>query len=369
MVRKIGFLVNPIAGMGGRVGLKGTDGRTHEAIARGAAPTSPARAGVALALLQGRGLHFLTCSGKMGEEVMVSSVISEYSVVYRFAGESSAADTIAACHAFVREGAEVVLFCGGDGTARDVVSAIENRVPVLGIPGGVKMFSGVFATTPAAASSVLLSHDLLQRDAEVLDVDEDAYRRGEWKTRLYAIATTLSSPGLVPAGKRVFVDVDEARARASIARFLTAVMREDTTYILGPGSTTAAIAEEMGLKKTLLGFDAVKGGVFIGNDLNEGGLLEILSGEEKVRLVISPLGSLGAVFGRGTQQVSPAVLKKIGVSRVILVATPHKLAETPVLFVDTGDPALDAQFGEYVTVISGDAIAQRARILRPIIPI
>ncbi|MBP1928860.1 putative polyphosphate/ATP-dependent NAD kinase [Methanolinea mesophila] len=369
MIRRIGFLVNPVAGMGGAVGLKGTDGLVEEARARGAVPRAGARAAEVLGRLRGSPYEFLTCAGPMGEDSLREAGIAAFRVVYTPPPGTSREDTLAACRVFVAEGADLVLFCGGDGTARDIYEVTGDTVPILGIPAGVKMFSAVFALTPEAAAEILI-HDpasLHLRDAEVMDVDEEAYREGALRTRLIGYARSPYLPGLVQGAKRVFIDQDEDRARHEIARFIAEVIlgTPETVYILGPGTTTGEVARELGVEKTLLGFDAVKSGRLVGRDLNERGMRALLAGPGPARLVISVLGAQGSVLGRGTQQVSPAVLRRIGVGNVIVIATPHKLAATPVLFVDTGEPALDAAFGETVQVISGYHIAQRMKLAHP----
>ena len=372
MTRSIGFLVNPIAGMGGAVGLKGTDGElVPEAIRRGARPRAGARAVVTLRLLVGAPFHFLTCSGEMGEDVLRAAGIpgTHVEIVYASPASTTREDTRNACREFTARGVDLILFCGGDGTARDVYDVVLDRLPVLGIPAGVKMYSAVFAVTPEAVADILregptiLSH---LRDAEIVDVDEEAYRKGELRTRLHGYAKSPYRPGLIQETKQVFEDRDEERAKEGIARFMADVIRgtPDTLYILGPGTTTGAIAGEFGIAKTLLGFDLLKGGTLVAADVNEQMILSLLPGESKVRLVISIIGAQGSVLGRGTQQVSPAVLRRIGTRNVIIVSTPHKLAETPLLFMDTGDPELDREFGEYATVVSGYHMAQRKRIGR-----
>lgn len=371
MLRVIGFLVNPVAGMGGSVGLKGTDGLLEEAIARGAEPRAPHRAEEAARHLAGLPLHFLTCAGQMGGESLSRAGIGGYEVVYVPAGQrTDAGDTVAACREFARRGVDLVLFCGGDGTARDIYSVVGDRIPMLGIPAGVKMYSSVFAITPEAAATIVREgvegeREIHVRDAEVIDVDEDAYRRGEFATRLFGVARTPYRPGLSQMAKQVFEDPDEERAKEDIARFIREVIEgtPDILYILGPGGTTAAIAAELGLEKTLLGFDAVKGGKLVGTDLDERGICSLLAQYPRARLVVSVLGSQGAVLGRGTQQVSPRALRAIGKENVIVVATPRKLAGTPHVFVDTGDPVLDREFGPSIRVITGYRVARRLKVL------
>ncbi len=372
----IGFLVNPIAGMGGTVGLKGTDGQVEEARARGAMPKAAERAVETLVLLAGQPVRYLACSGTMGEEILKKAGIKDYEVVFcPDQGTTSADDSIAVCRVFVQRRVDLVLFCGGDGTARDIYSVLGDAIPMLGIPAGVKMFSAVFAVTPVAAAQIIRSGctsggRFFLRDAEVVDVDEEAYREGELRSRLFGIAKSPYVQGLSQGTKQVFESHDEERAKSDIGRFISEVMEgtPEVLYLLGPGSTTAAIAERLGLKKTLLGFDAVKGVKLVDSDLNEKAMLALIKKNMPARLVISIIGAQGSLLGRGTQQVSPEVLRMIGIENIIVIATPQKLAETPVVFVDTGDAVLDRDFGDHIPVVSGYRIARRVRIGREDIP-
>jgi predicted polyphosphate/ATP-dependent NAD kinase len=368
----IGFLINPIAGMGGAVGLKGTDGLVNEAIQLGARPVSGSRAEIALSMMKERPFLYLTCSGPMGQDAITRAGISRYRVVYQAPGISSGEDTQKACKAFLESGADIILFCGGDGTALDIYESIGNVIPVLGIPAGVKMFSAVFATSPEAAADMLLTANTLSslhlRDAEIMDVDEEAYRDGELRATLHGYIKSPYSPGLVQEAKQVFENHDEDAAKASIARFLAEVIEATPhiIYILGPGSTTKAIADDLGVEKTLLGFDAIRNKELVGSDMNEQQMLLLLSGASHARLVVSVIGAQGSVLGRGTQQVSPEVLRKIGIDQIIVIATPSKLAGTPFLFIDTGDRDLDDSFGDYISVISGYRIAQRKKLSKAV---
>lgn len=360
---KIGFLVNPIAGMGGAVGLKGTDGLAHDARVRGAKPLAPERARACLRLLapQARNLAFLTASGEMGERVL-----NEYgfdcSVVYDAPLQSSAEDTEAACKAFLKQGADLILFCGGDGTARDVVAAVSDQIPVLGIPSGVKMHSGVFAISPEAAAELALGFlrgELKARDTEVVDVDEELYRTGELQTKLYATAKTPYKPVLVQERKRIYSSGSEEEFKNQIALFASEFMRDGSAYILGAGTTTARIAEFLGIEKTLLGVDVVQNGKLILKDASENDLLDLLSKEKSVKIIVSPIGAQGFILGRGSQQISAAVLRRVGVNNLIVISTPHKLAELSHILVYTGDPELDKSLSGKRQVVTGYRIAQR----------
>ncbi|MCK9581288.1 MAG: ATP-NAD kinase family protein [Methanoregula sp.] len=366
-MKRIGLIINPVAGMGGSVGLKGTDGNVEEARARGAEPHAGDRARMALEPIKNSpGLCFLTCSGDMGESVLAGSGITRYQIVYSPQGKSSALDTKEAARVLLREGVDLILFCGGDGTARDIFSVVGRDVPLLGIPAGVKMYSGVFAICPAAAAELVTGLETaVLRDSEVMDVDEEAYRAGTLDTRLYGIARTPVIRGMVQVSKQVYEEPDEERVKGQIAQFMQEVMLPDTLYILGAGTTTEAIARYLGLKKTLLGVDVVKNGRLVARDADEKILLRLTGGEKDIRIIISPIGAQGFILGRGNQQISATVIRRAGVGHIIVVATSHKLQETPELLVDTGDPELDREFGESIQVICGYRLAQRKRIRQP----
>ncbi|KAF5043764.1 ATP-NAD kinase [anaerobic digester metagenome] len=358
----IGLIINPIAGMGGRVGLKGTDGLYDRARALGAEPAALQRAVEALHPLAGRQLRFLTAAGEMGETALAAAGITGFSIVYQPSDPTTARDTKAACRAFLGEGIDLLLFCGGDGTARDVADVVGQAVPILGIPAGVKMFSSVFAVDPAAIEAVIPEEGPLRCiDAEVIDVDEEAYRSNEFRTVLHAMVRTPAAPGFVQASKQVFEEADEERARSAIGAFIADAMLPGILYILGPGTTTDAVARRLGLRGTLLGFDAVLDGKVVGTDLDERGILGLLGSAEEARLVLSVIGAQGFVLGRGTQVCTPAVLHHIGLENLILLGTPGKLARTPALHVDTSDPKLDAAFGPHLLIVTGYGTAQRKR--------
>jgi predicted polyphosphate/ATP-dependent NAD kinase len=350
--------------MGGSVGLKGTDGKVEEARRRGAVPRAIDRAKIALAFLAtSADLAFVTCSGAMGEDALKEAGVTNYQVLYQYTGESSSADTKKGVRTFLEYGVDLVLFCGGDGTARDVFDVCGSTVPLLGIPAGVKMYSAVFAVDPASAADLVLASDRHHlRDAEVLDVDENAYRAGSLKTRLYGIARTPALEGKMQAAKQVYEEQDEERAKAAIAQFIDEIMLKGTLYIVGAGTTTEAIARRLGVKKTLLGVDAVRDRRLVAADCDEKTLLALAEKYPDTRVIISPIGAQGFILGRGNQQISARLVRKIGIKNIIVIATPHKLAQSPQLYIDSGDPALDREFGDTIQVISGYRIAQRKKI-------
>jgi predicted polyphosphate/ATP-dependent NAD kinase len=361
-VGKIGFLINPIAGMGGAVGLKGTDGLAGQALARGAKPQALKRAMACMHLLsrEADSLLFFAARGEMGERAL-SECSLHYQVVYEAPQNSGPQDTKAACQAFLERSADLILFCGGDGTARDVAS-IAGQVPILGIPAGVKMHSGVFAISPQAAAELALGFargELKVRETEIVDVDEELYRAGKLQTKLYAVARTPYQPVLVQERKRIYVSGNEEEFKDQIALFASEFMRDGSAYILGAGTTTARIAELLKVDKTLLGVDVVQNGKLIHKDASERDLMALLDREKSVKIIVSPIGAQGFILGRGSQQISAAVLRRVREENLIIVSTPHKLAELSRLLVDTGDEQMDRIMAKKRMVVTGYRIAQR----------
>ena len=365
---RIGFLINPIAGMGGRVGLKGTDGVAAEAARRGAQPTANARALEALCKFKNLlnytpnppAIEWLTATGAMGRDALKTAGFTSVEVVYATPTEPSARDTRAAVEKFLAAGVDLVLFCGGDGTARDICTIIGDSTPVLGIPAGVKMYSGVFGVTPSRTAEILmrfLSHEIGLAHVEIVDLDEEKYRGDEWAVRLYMSAQTPFEPTYLQSAKALISGTDEEAIKDDIAEQL----REDieakpgTLFLLGPGSTVQAVGRALRIDKTLLGIDAVANGKIVGKDLDERQILDLLDRYPDRKLMLSPIGAQGFLLGRGNQPLSPAVIRLIGADNFLVVSTPAKLTRTPLLRFDTGDAALDAAMisRKFFTVIIG----------------
>lgn len=367
-MKKIGFLINPIAGMGGRVGLKGTDGMAEQARALGAEPISAKRAAEMLRELRlvldklddAPEFRWLTCSGPMGEDALTEAGFTEFDIAFTLGKGSSHRDTGAAAAAFVNSSANLIVFCGGDGTARDVCRVTGTATPILGIPSGVKMYSGVFGVTPARTAALLLAYlrnELDIIETEILDLDEDRYRQGEWVVRLYQAASTPFEPTLTQATKAMFDEHADVEVKRDIADHLCEEMKRNPQrlYILGPGGTVHFVGQSLNIEKTLLGIDAVLTGKLVASDVNERQLLDLINTHDDVCLVLSPIGAQGFVLGRGNLQLSPIVVSRIGRENIRVLATPAKLSRTPVLQFDTGDPALDALLAGdgYWPVIAG----------------
>ncbi len=348
---RIGFVVNPIAGMGGRVGLKGTDS-VEEAIRRGAVPVAPKRAEE---FCNGIDAHIFTCSSSMGADYI------DGEIVYKAGKSTTAEDTKKACKEFLKRGVDLIIFVGGDGTACDVYNIVGKKVAILGIPSGVKMYSGVFALNPKAGREILKAFlnekaEIVER--EIMDIDEEAYRNDVLKIKIYGSAFCPSIKYFLQNGKRIFGEND---SKKEIAIFFSLICRKGT-YVLGPGSTIKAIADELDVEKTLLGVDVIEDGELIIKDANEKEILKAIEGK-KARIIVSPLGRQGFIFGRGNQQISSKVIKKIGVKNVIIVSTPQKILHTKELFVDTGDDELNRKLEGWKQVIVGFGVAVRKKII------
>jgi predicted polyphosphate/ATP-dependent NAD kinase len=360
---RLGVVVNPWAGIGGATALKGSDGLAvrAEALARGAEPRAPGRMTRTLAGLASEGLTVLTWGGAMGEDAAVAAGLAS-TVLGAAEGESTGADTQRAVRALVEAGIDLLLFAGGDGTARDVASALEDHGDpplVLGVPAGVKMHSGVFAVTPEGAAEVitgLRSGALITRcEGEVRDIDEAAFREGVVKTRFYGALAVPGAPRWVQATK-ISGREQEPLVLEEIAADIAARMDRsgDTLWVLGPGGTTAAIAAHLGAEKTLLGVDVFQHGACIAEDVTGEALLALCEGKA-VALVVTAISGQGHIFGRGNQQLSPAFLRRLAPDQWHIVATRSKLLtlEGRPLQVDTGDPALDRALSGYRPVITG----------------
>ncbi len=335
---KAGLIVNPVAGMGGEVALKGTDGVVDEAIRRGARRVSPEKAERFLRSVREE-VHFLVPSGEMGEEY-VKALGIPHDVICQCPERTGAGDTRRAAELMLGR-VEIIIFVGGDGTARDVVSVVDSKVPVLGVPSGVKMYSGVFAVNPEAAAKILDAFargEASLRDAEILDIDEDAYRRNELRISLYGYAKTPYVEDMVQSSKSEYYGQDEEEDKEAIAEFFVENMERDTLYLLGAGTTVAKIGEKLGIDKTLLGVDAVYNGKLVGKDLGAREILELLERYPRAKIVVTPIGSQGFIFGRGNQQFTQEILDRVGKENIIVVATPRKMRDIKSLRVDVPEP-------------------------------
>jgi predicted polyphosphate/ATP-dependent NAD kinase len=361
---KLGLIVNPIAGLGGPAGLKGSDELSREL--KSQAHRAPQRAQRALEQLSNTDALEIFCyPGEMGElEARAAGFHPKVLPADLIPGDTSAADTMAAAKQLVAEGVDLILFAGGDGTARNIYDAIGCGPAVLGIPAGVKMHSGVYAVSPESAGEVLkllIHHDLVSIAAcEVRDIDEAAFRKNLVKARYYGEMMVPEAGHYVQAVKNGGREV-EALVLDDIAADVIENMDAETMYIVAPGSTTAAVMEQLDLPNTLLGVDVVLDKTLVAADVNALQLETLLSNHSgSVVIVLTAIGGQGHILGRGNQQMSPAVIRRVGRENLRVIATKTKIAELEgrPLLVDTNDPELDRSLSGFISVITGyrDAI-------------
>lgn len=368
-MKKLGVIVNPVAGMGGRVGLKGSDGIEILRRARemGAEPESPRRAIEALKIIAKlkNEIEVLAYPDEMGADECSQAGLEPEVIGSIKSGETSPEDTMEAAREMAQKGVDLILFAGGDGTARNIYTAIGAKIPVLGIPAGVKIHSAVYAINPRSAgevASLYLQGQVVNiREAEVMDIDEEAFRQGRVNARLYGYLK-------VPVERRVQSVKSGARSEQAemegMAAEVAANMEKDTLYIIGPGTTTRTIMERLDQPNTLLGVDVVLNRELVANDVGEKQLFNLLEQHKgKAHIVVTAIGGQGHVFGRGNQQISPRVIRLVGKNNIIVVASREKLValQPHPLLVDTGDPDLDQELSGYVRVVTGweDSIMYR----------
>lgn len=359
-MKRLGLIVNPVAGIGGRVGLKGSDGEDiiKRAVELGAVKLSPGRAVEALRRIARirEQIEIITYPGEMGEDEVKEAGLQPTVIGSIAHVNTTREDTIEAARTMAEMEVDLILFAGGDGTARDLVEAVDGEVPVLGIPAGVKIHSGVFAINPADAGELaalyLEGGPVKLRELEVMDIDEEAFRDDRLSARLYGYLKVPYVEAMVQNTKSGSATTDEFSLEG-IAADIVEEMGRDVLYVLGPGTTVRTIAEKLGLSKTLLGVDVVLNRELIAADANEEKLLELIEGKE-ARIIVTVIGGQGFVFGRGNQQISPQVIRSVGSQNITIIATPGKLAalQGRPLLVDTGDPELDEMLSGYAKVVT-----------------
>ncbi|MHA1942896.1 MAG: ATP-NAD kinase family protein [Candidatus Thorarchaeota archaeon] len=365
----VGLLVNPIAGMGGRVGLKGTDGVVEEAIKMGATPIAPGRALEFLIALESilsmkknrDEMHIITCPGKMGEDIVQEAGMKHEIIDIEIENSTDATDTRECVLALYEKGVRLLVFVGGDGTARDILDSATDYeledMQVLGVPSGVKMYSGIFVVHPADAAEVIrlvFEGTAQPTEFEVMDADEEAIRKDQFIIRLYGYLNGPSVPARFQGAKQASPETtDEQEAQEAIAKYVTEQMSESGSYILGPGTTVKTVTDILGVKKTTLGVDVYQEGK-VTNDVNESAILELVKDFSKAWIIVSPIGHQGMLFGRGNQQISPGIIKRVGKDNIIVISTPSKLKGIAgeVLRVDTGDSQVDDILRGYIRVVT-----------------
>ena len=382
---RIGVLVNPDAGLGGRLGFKGSDGRADEARSSGAKDRAGPRMMEAIThifnLIQSKKcLEFdlFVCGGKMGSDWIKEIPFPNMKVIGDWQGKTSAKDTTLAVELLLEEDVDLIMYAGGDGTTRDIIETLESleslELPLIGVPSGVKMYSGCFAEDTLAAAEVLaawINGDLGFSTTEVLDMDEESYRLGEWKIDMFGQAITPASPLWIQGSKHQVQAVGEDEVLESLSEHILEIYveNENCLIIWGAGGSLNKIANLCNLDTTLLGIDISKGNKLIGTDLSEKELILILDNysENEIVLLLSPMGGQGFLIGRGNLQLSPDVLRKIGIDNIMGVATPAKLLSISRIRIDTGDTSLDKEIRgkKYVKIIQGYRTIKIVKIESP----
>ncbi|HEY9042215.1 MAG TPA: ATP-NAD kinase family protein [Rheinheimera sp.] len=356
---RLGLIINPLAGLGGSVGLKGSDGQAQKALALGAKPQAMQRVKTALTelLAQKDKFEILTVAGDMGHSVCEELGLQSQVIYTPPSWPSSASDTENAARLLAQQGVDILLFAGGDGTARNICVAVADNTTVLGIPAGVKIHSGVYAISPQAAGKLvakLVAGELVSlSEAPVMDIDEQAFRTGVVKARRFGemrIPALLRYVQSVKMGGRE----SEELVLADLAAYVASQLEDDVRYVMGSGSTVAAVMAELGVDNTLLGVDVVENGQLIAKDVTAAQLLELVQGRPS-KLIITLIGGQGHVFGRGNQQLSPAVIRAIGRDNILLIASKTKLQQLDgrPLLADSGDATLDKQLTGLINILTG----------------
>lgn len=360
---KLGVIINPYAGLGGSVGLKGSDGEAirSEALARGAEQRALARMQRTLESIGefNQQIEVICFAGDMGEVAAKNAGFIPRIIGVAKNNPSEAEDTCAAAQALMNEQADLILFAGGDGTARLIADVVGTAQPVLGVPSGVKMHSGVYAISPEAAGEILkqlLTGKLVNiAERDVKDIDEEAFRNGQVRARFYGTLLVPEDSQNLQQVKNAGTERDEL-AQLDVAQEMIDQLQPDTLYLVGPGSTTHLFLQELGLEGSLLGVDLLLNNKLIALDVSAPQIVQQLDNfTGQVKIIITAIGGQGHILGRGNQQFTPAIVRRIGKDNIYIIAARGKILalDGRPLLVDTNDPQLDKQLVGYWPVITG----------------
>lgn len=362
-VFRLGLVINPYAGVGGPSALKGSDHKDSLSIAskRGVQPKACQRVIDMFSSLQTdiATIQVITASGIMGADACVGLPPSCVKTVFDTPSETRSQDTQTAAMSIINEQVDLLVFVGGDGTARDIFSAIGSTQTVLGLPAGVKMHSAVFAVTPKAVASVIdsmISHKLVAaRMAEVRDIDEAAFAKGQVKTRFFGEMQIPDDQLLVQTVKCSGL-LDDEIMLDDLCAYLLEIVEKDTLYILGSGGTLKHLKISLGIEKpTLLGVDVWFQGEVLHYDVHEQQLYELIQQYKNVKVLLSVIGGQGVILGRGNQQISARIIEQLGVGALQFISTQAKLLalDGRALSVDSGSDALNKRLAGFHKIICG----------------
>lgn len=391
MERRIGVIVNPDAGLGGRLALKGSDGMAKIARERGAEDRAGPRMResfehlssiIQLSSISWDDIHWFLPKGRMGGEWIPKEMknVGKWTHICDTPDSTSATDTVQVVHSLIEQNVELILYAGGDGTTRDIIGSLEeidsSSTPILGVPAGVKMHSGSFGASPrstAEAFAAWFSGDLLVAQTEVMDLDETLYREGEWVVKMYAEAMSPGSPRWMQGSKQRIERISEIEILEGLAEHIHETIEDDPELLViwGSGGTLRTIGESIGFTITVLGIDVTLGKENKGTDLNEKQLIEVIKQHKsqfkenaRILTLLSPMGGQGFLIGRGNLQLSPTVIRSIGIDNILAIVTPAKLATLNTLRIDTSDSNLDLDFQEkkYMKALQGYRTTRLIRI-------
>ncbi len=364
---KLGLIINPLAGIGGSVALKGSDGEATVKAAQklGAIPHAQDRTRSALEYILPfkEQIIIYTAANDMGETLCRDMGFSVEVIADNKKDKTTAEDTEITVQNFIEKDIDLLMFAGGDGTACNVYHALDVQhnafsIPVIGIPAGCKIHSAVYAVTPKHAGElmalIIRGRPLAVHEVQVVDIDEEAFRNDIVKAKLYGHLNAPAENQYMQNMKEGGVEHKELILH-DIATYIIEIMQPDTLYFIGSGTTPKAVLDELGLDATLLGIDVVKNQRLLEKDVNEQQLLSLLESNKSVKIIMTIIGGQGHLFGRGNQQFSPAVIKRIGKENIVVITTPdklHALQGKPVR-VDTGDDELNEYLCGMIQVITG----------------
>lgn len=367
----VGFIVNPIAGIGGPAGLKGSDGpqTLQKAKSLGACAKAPRQAKRFINQLSrlippSLTVKFLTCHGAMGADAFQDSQF-DYDLVYNPTRKTTEKDTINAYRAIAGYPVDVIAFVGGDGTARDILDAqSEKPLRHLGIAGGVKVQSPVFALSPAVAAQTIIAVANGKYEGvfrEVIDINEKAIRSGIIDSNHYGDLLVVNATHHLQ-GAKSRRKVSEATAIANLAYSTYQSLPKDCYLIIGPGSTTMALKKLLG-EGTLLGVDVYYNKKITQKDANQQSL-DKLAGQVW-QLYLTFTGGQGFLLGRGNQQIGPALLSRVNRHNMTILASLDKLIELQgqPIRIDCGDDLLEKKLMGYYPVL----VADKQQIVYPVI--
>lgn len=325
--------------MGGSVGLHGTDGDASlKAQRMGAQPVAAKRAKRTLDLLASLGsdLEMWAASGKMGEDLARQAGL-EPKPVHVGNSPTNSEDTILAAREMAVGNIDLILFAGGDGTASDIVSTVDDEVPILGIPTGVKMHSAVFATTPEAAGDITIRFvqnpsavPLHQREVVDPDLDSTGINQLAFATVPFSSRSLQSMKAVSSVGTDLGLD--------KLCAGLAENLEKDRLFILGPGTSTNRILDHLGLEAPLIGVKVLRNRTLHSTDATEAEILGVLDEHVPATIILGVIGGQGFLLGRGNQQISPEVIDRVGEHNVLIIASEDKISslDPAVLRVDAG---------------------------------